>query len=75
MVKSVANVWDLEVETCDMHDGDKVGTSAIGRLVRKDGWRNIVNPFPEGQDLEKKLNQQVNCFCPVARIIKDISTS
>ena len=37
--KSVANAWELEVETCDrMHDGDnKVGASAIGRLVRKDG--------------------------------------
>ena len=60
--KSVANAWDLEVEMCDMHDGDKVGASAIGRLVRKDGRRNIVNPFSEGQDLEKKLNQQAKHF-------------
>ena len=60
--KSVANAWELEVETCDMHDGDKVGASAIGRLVRKDGRRNIVNPFPEGQGLEKKLNNQAKHF-------------
>ena len=60
--KSVANAWELEVETCDMHDGDKVGASAIGRLVRKDGRRNIVNPFPEGQALEKKLNNQAKHF-------------
>ena len=31
--KSVARVWYLEVETYDMHDGDKVGASDIGRLV------------------------------------------
>ena len=60
--RSVANAWKLEVEMCDMHDGDKVGASAIGRLVRKDGRRNIVNPFPEGQALEKKLNNQAKHF-------------
>jgi len=60
--KSVAKAWDLEVATCDMHDGDKVGASAIGRLVRKDGRRNVVNPFPEGQELEKKLNLQAKHF-------------
>ena len=41
--KSVARAWDLEVETCDMHDGDKVGASAIGRLVRKYGRGGVVN--------------------------------
>ena len=60
--KSVAKAWDLEVETCDMHDGDKLGASAIGRLVRKDGRTNVINPFPEGQELEKKLNQQAKHF-------------
>ena len=34
--KSATRAWDLEVETCDMHGGDKVGASAIGRLVQKD---------------------------------------
>ena len=33
--KIVARAWDIEVETCDMHDGEKVGASDIGRLVRK----------------------------------------
>ena len=32
-VKSVARAWDLEVETCDMQDGDKVGASAMGRPI------------------------------------------
>ena len=26
----------LEKEACGMHDGDKLGSSAVGRLVR--GW-------------------------------------
>ena len=25
---------DLEVETCNMNDGDKIGTSAIGTFVQ-----------------------------------------
>ena len=63
--KSVAKAWELEVETCDMHDGDKVGASAIGRLVRKDGRGGIVNPFPEGKALEVKLNAQAKHFSAV----------
>lgn len=35
--KSVAKAFGFEEETCDMHDGDKVSTSAIGKLVKKDG--------------------------------------
>ena len=41
--KNVARAWDLEVETCDMHDGEKVGASARGRLVRKYGRGGVVN--------------------------------
>jgi len=63
--KSVARAWELEVETCDMHDGDKIGASAIGRLVRKDGRGGIVNSFPEGQALEVKLNAQAKHFSAV----------
>ena len=63
--KSVARAWDLEVETCDMHDGDKVGASAIGRLVRKDRRGGVVNSFPVGKALEKKLNAQAKHFLAV----------
>eukprot|EP00957_Ditylum_brightwellii_P004603 350099-Ditylum_brightwellii.AAC.1 len=56
--KGVAKAWDLEVETCDMHDGDKVGLSAVGRLISKDGRGSIVIPFSPGQELERKLNAQ-----------------
>ena len=46
--KSVARAGDIEVETCGMHDGEKFGASAIGRLVRKDGRGGVVNSFPKG---------------------------
>lgn len=38
-------IWS---EPFDMHDGDKIGRSEIGKLVRsKDNVS--VNPFPEGK--------------------------
>jgi len=39
-----------EQEGCDMHDGDKVGQSAVGRLTRSKD-KKIVNPFPEGVEV------------------------
>ena len=63
--KSVARAWDIEVETCDIHDGDKVGASAIGILVRKYGREGVVNSFPADQALEKKLNAQEKHFLDV----------
>ena len=53
---------------CDMHDGDKVGTSAISRLVWKDGRGGDVNLFPEGQAIELKLNAQAKHFSAVHKI-------
>ena len=60
--KSVPKKWNLEVETCDMHDSDKIGASAVGRLVRKDGKKNVVNPYPSGIELDNKLNLQAKHF-------------
>ena len=60
--KKVAKVLNLEVETCDMHDGDKVGQSAVGELTRKDGHGNTVNPFDEGLALISKLRKQARHF-------------
>ena len=47
--KSVARHLELEEETCDMHDSDKIGRSAIGELLRKDGRGGVVNPFDAGK--------------------------
>ena len=41
--KIVARAWDVKVETLDMHDGEKVGATFIGRLVRKYGRGGVVN--------------------------------
>ena len=75
VAKSVAKSQDLETETCDMHNGDRVGSSAAGRLVRKYERTNAVNAFAEGQELEKKLNQQANIFRQIALIVRDILIS
>ena len=47
--KSVARYLELEEKTCDMHDRDKIGRSAIGELVRMDGNGGVVNPFEPGK--------------------------
>ena len=59
--KSVARSLGLEVETCDMHDTDKVGQSAIGELTRSKD-HIVVNPFPEGLELLQKLRDQAKWF-------------
>jgi hypothetical protein len=44
----VSRAAEIEVEeTCDMHDGDKVGQSATGRLLRT-RKKHPVNPFVVG---------------------------
>ena len=45
-----------ERKTCDMHDGDKLGQSATGKLVQS--WRNIeLNPCPAGVSLMKTAHK------------------
>ncbi|KAK3270774.1 hypothetical protein CYMTET_20841 [Cymbomonas tetramitiformis] len=53
--KGVAESCELEMEVCGMHDGDKLGSSATGALVRTKGKRPI-NPFLAGQELMKSLH-------------------
>ena len=54
--KGVSAQLGLDEEVCGMHDGDKIGQSVVGGLVRT---RNKVpvNPFPEGQELMKKAHR------------------
>ena len=58
---SVAEELDLEPEKCTMHQGDKIGKSAIGELVRSKN-KVIVNHFPHGLNLFKKLCDQTRHF-------------
>ena len=58
---SVAEELDLEPEKCTMHQGDKIGKSAIGELLRSKN-KAIVNPFPPGLNLFKKLRDQARQF-------------
>lgn len=47
--KGVANAAGMaEIETCDMHDGDKVGAAATGKKTRSRNGR-VVNAFSEGR--------------------------
>jgi hypothetical protein len=39
-----------------MHDGDKIGQSAVGGLIRS-RLKVQINPFPEGQELMKKAHK------------------
>jgi len=47
--RSVARLLNLEEETCNMHDSNKIGRSAIGELLRKDGSGGYINPFEPGE--------------------------
>ena len=57
----VSAFLDVEEEVCKMHDGDKVGRSAIGELVRTRN-RMPVNPFPEGAQLMAKAQDMATYF-------------
>ena len=51
----------VEKVECDVHQGDKVGSSAVGKLTRsKDNV--IVNEFPEGVELMNKIRDMVKNF-------------
>jgi hypothetical protein len=53
--KGVSSHLGLDEEVCGMHDGDKIGQSAVGGLVRTKN-KTPINPFPEGQALIKKAH-------------------
>ena len=54
--KKVAEYCEIdEVETCMMHDGDKIGQSATGKLVRSIETV-VVNPFDKGLSVVKKAH-------------------
>ena len=57
----IAKFINIEVETRDMHDGIKFGSSAVEELTHRiDGL--VTNPFPAGDALLKKLWYQAKNF-------------
>ena len=53
-IRKVANELSENYVSCDMHQGNKVGSSAAGELSRsKDNF--AINTFPDGVDLMNKL--------------------
>ena len=54
--KGVSTQLGLEEEICGMHDGDKLGQSAVGALVRKKD-KKVINAFPEGQRVMKAAHK------------------
>ena len=59
--RKVAHKINVECELCDMHQGDKVESSASGELTRsKDNV--IVSAFPQGSEIMAKLRNVVKHF-------------
>jgi hypothetical protein len=53
----VGNVLEVpDSNVCLMHDGDKVGKSAIGDLVRSKKGK-VINPFKAGQELVNRIHK------------------
>ena len=53
---------DLEVESCGMHDGDKIGVSDVGSLEKKYDRGGDINNFRPGKNLIRKLRNQAKHF-------------
>ena len=54
---AVASVLEVEdIQKCKLHQGGKVGNSAMGLLVKSKN-REVVNPFPEGVALYNKMHK------------------
>lgn len=53
--KGVAAEFEQDEEVCEMHQGDKIGRSAVGTLVRSKN-KVQINPFKEGKMLLAKVH-------------------
>jgi len=56
-----------ESEACDMHDGDKLGGSAVGKVVRS-RKKKPVNPFTGGTDLMTLFHNVAKYFSYSTRL-------
>jgi hypothetical protein len=58
----VANILEIEEdEACMMHDGDKVGAAATGKLTRS-RHGTVVNPFESGRELMVRAHKMAAFF-------------
>ena len=86
--KSVAWLLEVEEETCNMHDSDKIGRSVIGELLRMDGNKKPVNPFLPGKCISMVVHLFIlfyvlyfyvydftNLFCYIPFQVKHLCTS
>jgi len=62
--KGISKSFELSEDVCDMYDVDKVGQSVTGRLTRSKD-KKVINHFPEGVLLLKKVYKQVVYFSTV----------
>ena len=53
--QKVTNITEVEARVCVMHNGDKVGESAVGDLTRL-RKKTVINPFPEVVGLIAKVH-------------------
>ena len=60
--KGVGDHLDLqEIEVCLMHDGDKLGASAMGLLTRSKNTK-VVNPFRKGEMIVENARKMSKSF-------------
>jgi fructose-1,6-bisphosphatase/sedoheptulose 1,7-bisphosphatase-like protein len=58
----VANILEIEEdEACMMHDGDKVGAAATGKLTRSRQGA-VVNPCESGRELMARAHKMAVFF-------------
>ena len=57
--QGVARKAGFEEDPCDLHQHDKIGKSCVGDLVRT-VKKQVVNPFPDAQDILKKAGKILN---------------
>ena len=61
VARKVANELSEDCVPCDMHQGDKAGSSAVGKLARsKDDL--AIKAFPDGANAMNKLRDVVKHF-------------
>ena len=59
--QKVAVLESVEARVCLMYNGNKVGESAVGEIIRKE-TKVAIKPFPEGNNIISKANNLETMF-------------